>query len=67
MRGQIPLASRGGIRYVEGGFQDIDFPRCTIIMQDLNDSKKMTFRDVLRFQTLIFQYVLRFQDSSNEI
>ena len=34
--------ARGGSRYVEGwrGFQDADFPTCTIIIQDLKDSKK---------------------------
>ena len=62
---------RGGSRYVEGGFQDIDFRRCSIISQDrqdLKDSRLLIFQDVpynysrsQRFQKRIFQDVLRFQ------
>ena len=29
-----------------GGFQDIACPRCTIIIQDFNDSKIFSFQDV---------------------
>ena len=37
---------KGGSRHVEGGFQDIDFPECTIIIQGIKDAQKMVSRDV---------------------
>ena len=48
-----------------GDFQETCFPRCTIIFQDLKDSKLLIFQDPLRFQRWIFQNVVRFQESSN--
>ena len=33
-----------------GGFQHIDFPRCTTIFQDPKDSGLLIFRDALRFK-----------------
>ena len=50
-----------------GGFKDIDFPRCTIIFQDLKDSGLVIFQDALIFKKMIFPTVPRFQDSSNSI
>ena len=49
------------------GLQDIDFPRCTIISQDLKDSGLLIFQEALIFQKWIFRTVLRFQDSCNII
>ena len=57
----------GGSRYIERGFQDIGFPRCTIIIQDLKDYKncfsKMYHNHSRsqRFQNFISQDLLRFQ------
>ena len=48
-------------------FQDNDFPRYTIIFQDLEDSELLIFQDAPRFQQMIFRTVLRCHHSSNII
>ena len=50
-----------------GGFPDIDFPRYTIIFQDLKDSVLSIFKVALRFRELISRTVSRFHQSSNII
>ena len=50
------------------GFQDIDFPRCAIIIQDFKDSKKWfpkmyhNYSTSQRFQKMVFGDVLIFRD-----